>query len=335
MLGAALLIYGIIVDTPASLGAFVLANLGDWSPSFFIDGLLLLTLNYVVRQSEKRRVISQFGSLSREFALDAVRRCREEGWLQSGAIHGRHFEGACLSGANLSDARLSGVVLRFADLAKTDFTYADLRNTDFEGANLRGADLRWADLRGSCLRWADLQEADFSGAKLDGVVADFASVDKTLKTMKAFEEAIVGELLSPEQVVLIRSTFEKFSEAGDIAPLRFYERLFEAAPQVRSLFPEDISAQARKLAQSLKLIVTSLSSKEHTIRILKRLGEKHIGYGAQAGHYTVVGQVLLATMKELLGDDFPDEAAKAWGEAFKLIAKVMISAGENNEAGKS
>ena len=331
VLGTALFIYGVLVDTPASLGTLILDNVGDWSPSFFIDGILLLTLNYVVRQSEKRRVINQFGSLSREFALDAVRRCREEGWLHGGAISGKRFEEASLSGANLSDAKLSGVVFRFAQLAKTDFTYTDLRNTNFEGADLQGADLRWADLRGACFRWANLEGVDFSGAKLDGATADFASIDKAHQSIPELQNAVVGGLLSAEQVGLIRLTFDKFSQAGDAGPVRFYERLFTTAPQVRSLFPEDITAQARKLAQSLKVIVSSLGSKEHTIRVLKRLGSKHVGYGAQTGHYAVVGQELLGAMKDILGDDFTDEAAQAWGTAFKLIATVMISAAEEKQ----
>ena len=82
--------------------------------------MLLFVINRVIHSNERRRVISQVASLSKEFALDAVRRCRDEGWLVDGATKNRQFGGARLAGTDMSDAVLAGANFRFADLSGAD-----------------------------------------------------------------------------------------------------------------------------------------------------------------------------------------------------------------------
>ncbi len=82
------------LDPPSSREELVLTQFGDWTPGFIIDGVLLLIINSVIHMHERWRVISQFASLSNEFALDAMRRCRDEGWLQSGKMNDMRFTGA-------------------------------------------------------------------------------------------------------------------------------------------------------------------------------------------------------------------------------------------------
>ena len=75
-LGGTLFLYGIYLDPPGSMQNLLLIHFGDWTPGFVTDGVLLLIINRVIHSNEQRRVISQVASLSNEFALDAVRRCR-------------------------------------------------------------------------------------------------------------------------------------------------------------------------------------------------------------------------------------------------------------------
>ncbi len=79
VVGAGLFAHGLSPDPPSSLEELVLTQFGDWTSGFIIDGVLLLIINSVIHMHERWRVISQFASLSNEFALDAVRRCRDEG----------------------------------------------------------------------------------------------------------------------------------------------------------------------------------------------------------------------------------------------------------------
>lgn len=328
VIGVGFFASGLSLAPPASLEEILLIHFGDWAPGLIIDGILLLTINSVIYSHEQRRVISQVASLSNEFALDAVRRCRDEGWLQSGMMRGKRFENAHLSSADLSDSKLSGADFSFADLSGADLTYADLKGVDLKGANLNGADLRWADLSRACLHWADLRGANLMGARLDGIEADFALIDKTHLEISELENAVVDGFISKKQADLVKSTFEQFLEAGDSGTIRFYERFFEKAPQLRELFHDDIERQARMFIQSLSVIVGSLSSPERAARVLKRLGEKHRGYGVETDHYGVMETALVETIRDVLGADFSDDAAEAWTAAFRLISSIMISASD-------
>ena len=328
-LGGTLFVYGIYLDPPASMRDLLLIHFGDWTPGFVTDGVLLLIINRVIHSNEQRRVISQVASLSNEFALDAVRRCRDEGWLVSGVMRHRSFDGARLTGTDLSDARLPGTSFRFADLSGSDLTHADLEGVDLTGANLRDADLRWASLDGGCLQWADLRGAQIEGASLSGTDVAYASIDAHHRTGHELNNAIEGGYLTERQVQLIHSSFERFKAMGESATLKFYDRIFDAAPEVRPMFPDDIARQARKFSQALHVIVSSLNASDQATRMLHRLGERHLGYGVKAEHYPVVSAALLATLEDALGDEFDAETRQAWTDAIDLIASAMISAAES------
>ena len=66
---------------------------------------------------------------------------------------------------------------------------------------------------------------------------------------------------------------------------RFYARLFQANPQLRSMFPRDMANQKRKLLDTLNLVIENLHSPQMIRPRLQKLGESHVGYGARAEHY--------------------------------------------------
>lgn len=324
-IGLALFIYGLSFNPPASLDDLVQSHFGDWTPGFVTDGVLLIVINRVIHMNEQKRIISQVASLSNEFALDAVRRCRDEGWLQNGAMRLKNYDNARLASADISDAQLHLASFRFADMSSADLTHADLSGADLTGTNFSDADLRWANLSNACLAWSDLRGAQLDGAMLEGANWTHASIDEDLAADHGVKQAIVGGFLTDRQRQLIETSFEKFRGRGDSASARFYQNLFQSAPSVRSMFPSNVSKQARKFLQSLNVIVGSLSSTDRTTRMLQRLGERHMGYGVESGHYPIVGQALVATLKEELGDEFNEEVEKAWIDAFELISSAMMS----------
>lgn len=321
--GMGMFIWGWSLQPPTSLMEAVTGAYSDWSPGLVVDGLLLLVINRVLRNNERTRILGQVGSLSNEFALDAVRRCQEEGWDRSGAMAGRSYSKARLATADLSSAVLRGSDFSFADLSGLDFMHADLRDADFTGANLKGADLRWADLRGATLRWADLTGAEIDGAHLEGVDASSACIEPYHQDRAELSDGVVGGYLSDHQQEILRETFQALLAEGDSVIHRFYERLFIAAPEVRGMFSDNMERQVRKFLQSLHVIVASLGCTEKAVPMLKRLGERHRDYGVEPDHYPVVGGVLIETLEEALGDAFTQEARAAWADAFAQIASIM------------
>jgi len=132
--------------------------------------------------------------------------------------------------------------------------------------------------------------------------------------------------MTPEQIKLVQDSFAKVRPiAGQAADL-FYGRLFAIAPQVRSLFPDDMAEQKQKLMAMLGLAVANLNHPGTVVPALQDLGRKHVAYGTQAAHYAPVGEALLWTLEQGLGADFTPEVRAAWVETYTLVAGVMKEA---------
>lgn len=325
--GTTLFLIGMTMDTRA-LSEFWQVFVDEWTPGFVIDGALLLVVNRIIRRNERNNVLAQIGSLSNDFALDAVRRARSEGWLLDGSMTGREIRKAKLSTADLSGANLSTVDLRYADLSFASLTHADLRGADLTGANCRNADLRWADLRGARLNWTDLNGAQVEGAKLDHADLSFTAVDEEFYRAHGDEigGTIEGGHLQCHQVKTLQTSFKKVEGAGDQAIELFYENLFAAKPELREMFSSSQKRQAQKFMQSLRVIVSSLGQPERSFEVLEQLGKRHRNYGVEAYHYELAGGVLLATLADFFGEEFTPEVREAWTSAFTLISNVMIQA---------
>lgn len=132
--------------------------------------------------------------------------------------------------------------------------------------------------------------------------------------------------MTPEQIHLVQSTFARVEPISDQAAALFYGRLFEVAPDVRGMFPDDLTDQGRKLMRTLGAVVNGLDAPEDVIPTVERLGARHVAYGAQAAHYPVVGEVLLWTLEQGLGEAFTPDVRDAWATAYGIVSATMIGA---------
>ena len=60
--------------------------------------------------------------------------------------------------------------------------------------------------------------------------------------------------------------------------------------------------------------------------ILLELGRKHDKFGVKASYYPPMGQALIKTMADMLGDRFTREIKDAWLETYQALAYDMIRA---------
>jgi hemoglobin-like flavoprotein len=132
--------------------------------------------------------------------------------------------------------------------------------------------------------------------------------------------------MTPEQVVLVQSSFEKVRPIADTAAQLFYDRLFEIAPEVRPLFTGNIKEQGRKLMTMLATAVASLDKIEHIVPAVQELGRRHGTYGVRDEHYGRVGEALLWTLERGLGNDFTPEVKDAWAAVYTTLANTMQEA---------
>ncbi|RTL54646.1 MAG: hemin receptor [Bradyrhizobiaceae bacterium] len=131
--------------------------------------------------------------------------------------------------------------------------------------------------------------------------------------------------MTPQQVTLVQDSFAKVAPIADQAAVIFYDRLFEIAPQVRSLFKGDMAEQRRKLMAMLTVVVNGLSKLDTILPAASALAKRHVAYGAQPAHYPVVGAALLWTLEKGLGDAWTSDVASAWGEAYGILSGYMMS----------
>ena len=133
----------------------------------------------------------------------------------------------------------------------------------------------------------------------------------------------------------IRRSWKLVVPIGETAADLFYKRLFELRPDYRTLFPDDMKAQKRKLIQMLAFIVKSLTWPEAAWRedvppdedlllVVLALGRRHSElYKIPAEAYGTVGEALVWTLDYGLGEAFTPEVRDAWLHVYTLLAKTM------------
>ncbi len=132
--------------------------------------------------------------------------------------------------------------------------------------------------------------------------------------------------MTPDEIQLVQSSFSKVAPNADAAAALFYGRLFEIAPDVRPLFKSDLGDQGKKLMSTLAVVVGGLTNLETVVPAARSLAVKHVEYGVSAEHYQPVGEALLWTLEQGLGDAFTDEVKAAWTTAYGTLSSVMIEA---------
>ncbi len=93
--------------------------------------------------------------------------------------------------------------------------------------------------------------------------------------------------MTPSQITLVQESFAKVAPISDQAAVLFYDRLFEVAPPVRAMFPEDLTEQRKKLMGTLAVVVGGLSNLDTVLPAASALAKRHVNYGAKPEHYPV------------------------------------------------
>ncbi|MFZ1115713.1 MAG: globin domain-containing protein [Propionibacteriaceae bacterium] len=129
----------------------------------------------------------------------------------------------------------------------------------------------------------------------------------------------------------LKASWGKVAAAGDDVPLYFYSHLFLSHPEVRSMFPIQMTAQREKLVAALGAVVSNVESLDDVVPLLEQLGRDHRRFAVVSEHYSAVGASLLATLKRFLGTSWTPELADTWAQAYGVVAKVMVAAAEQHE----
>lgn len=138
--------------------------------------------------------------------------------------------------------------------------------------------------------------------------------------------------MTPQQTVLVKSSWQKVLPIRDTAAELFYTKLFTLDPALKPLFTGDIKEQGRKLTAMISTAVNGLDRLDTIVPAVQDLGRRHVGYGVKDTDYDTVAAALLWTLEKGLGDAYTPEVKAAWVEVYTLLAGTMKAAAAKNAA---
>lgn len=130
--------------------------------------------------------------------------------------------------------------------------------------------------------------------------------------------------MTDRQILLVKNSWSFVMVRSEEAGLMFYERLFDIAPELQSLFKTHPKEQALKFMTMLTMVVSKLQKLDEIIEDIKSLARRHNRYGVKTAYYRIVGAALIWTLHEVLKDKWNDELEEAWIEVYGLISQAMI-----------
>ena len=132
--------------------------------------------------------------------------------------------------------------------------------------------------------------------------------------------------MTPEQVELIRKSFDSmWPMRRDIADL-CYNRFFELAPDARHLFPRDMERQRLKLMDMIAALVGSLDERPLFQSLVTNSGRKHARFGIQPTQYVAMGEALMWALECKFGASFTPELRESWRALYTTVQDEMLRA---------
>ncbi|MDJ0951527.1 MAG: globin family protein [Alphaproteobacteria bacterium] len=138
--------------------------------------------------------------------------------------------------------------------------------------------------------------------------------------------------MTPQDLYLVQSSWEKVRPISAQAAELFYARLFSTAPELKGLFKGDMREQGQRLMDMIDTAVNGLETWDQLVPAVQELGKRHAGYGVKDADYDAVAAALLWTLDTGLGDAFTDEVERAWIRTYTALADAMKSAAAEGAA---
>jgi len=132
--------------------------------------------------------------------------------------------------------------------------------------------------------------------------------------------------MTPEQIDLVRKSFDALWPYRRRLAEQFYGRFFELAPDTRRLFPDDMEKQQLKLMDTIAAIVGTLDQREIFQSIISHTGRKHAEFGVQRSHFIAFGDALIWGLQRQFGPEFTPEMQQAWIVLYDAIQAEMMRA---------
>nr|MBI1228536.1 NO-inducible flavohemoprotein [Cytophagales bacterium] len=134
-------------------------------------------------------------------------------------------------------------------------------------------------------------------------------------------------MINQTQQQIIADTVPILKEHGVTLTTHFYKRMFEHHPELKNMFNmgnQKSGKQQQALASAILAYAEHISKPAVLLPALRQIGHKHVSLEIRPEHYPIVGNHLLAAIKEVLGIHADDAILDAWEAAYYQLADLMI-----------
>ena len=137
--------------------------------------------------------------------------------------------------------------------------------------------------------------------------------------------------MKPETIAIVKATVPVIQEMGTQITQRMYEIAFEARPDLRRFFTttwmqnsEEGRKQAGRLAEAVYAYASHIDELDKLSSAVDEIVQVHVRVNITPEMYPVIGECLLAAMKDVLGDAATPDVLEAWSEAYDALADIFI-----------
>ena len=135
-------------------------------------------------------------------------------------------------------------------------------------------------------------------------------------------------MLSEREKDVVKETVPVLQDKGVEITSNFYARMFKQHPELKNMFNQtnqQLGLQSTALAQSVLAAAVNIDHLEAILPVVKEIAYKHCALQVPPAGYDIVGENLIAAIKEVVGLDDDHEIIKTWKKAYQEIADIFIS----------
>lgn len=133
-------------------------------------------------------------------------------------------------------------------------------------------------------------------------------------------------MLDAQTIAIVKSTAPILAEHGETLTRHFYKRMFAHNPEVAPYFNpanQTAGSQQRALAGAIAAYAANIDNLEVLGGAVELIAQKHASLMIKPEHYPIVGENLLASIREVLGEAATDEIIAAWAAAYGFLTDIL------------
>ncbi len=134
---------------------------------------------------------------------------------------------------------------------------------------------------------------------------------------------------SAQAMAIVKSTAPALQKHGLAITTAMYARLFENA-EIEAMFDRAAQVsgeQPQRLAGAILAYAKNIDKLENLGPAVQTMVARHVDTGVKPEHYPHVAAALLPAIRDVLGAEVAtDEVLSAWGEAYWMLADILIAA---------